>query len=228
MYVVQQLGRLGACEDRGMLMRVLGGILLAIAVCGYVAVAHGQELHEAGDPHGGGDEHAAGEHAAHGNTNPLSIDPDLAIFTVLVFSLLLIVLRKFAWKPIIAGLERREGHVGQQLEEAERRNREAEELLNRYQAELAQASAQVRQMLDEARAAADAHREQVLAQTQAAVKSEREQALADIDAAKTRAAEEVAAKSADAAVLLAGRIVRRDLHKDDYAGLIQDPYSSPN
>jgi F-type H+-transporting ATPase subunit b len=215
-----------------MFMRFLRGLLLVVAVCGYVAPAFGQEAEEhagaaadhAADPHG--DEHA-GEHAeAHGNTNPLSIDPDLAIFTVLVFALLLIVLRKFAWKPIIAGLERREGHVGRQLEEAERRNREAEEMLNRYQTELAQASAQVRQMLDEARKSAEAEREAELARTQAAVKSEREQALADIEAAKNRAAQEVGAKAADAAVTLAGRIVRRDLNKGDYAAFLAE--ESPN
>jgi F-type H+-transporting ATPase subunit b len=216
-----------------MFVRILGGLLLLVAVCGYVAPAFGQV--EAEDHAPAAEGHSAGEHAAdaghaadghgdaaHGNTNPLSIDPDLAIFTVLVFLLLLAVLRKFAWKPIMAGLERREEHVGSQLEEAERRNREAEEMLSRYQAELAQASDQVRQMLEEARQSADAHRGQELARTQEAVKAERERALTAIDAAKHQAAQEVATKAADVAVALAGRIVRRDLSKHDHAALVSE------
>jgi F-type H+-transporting ATPase subunit b len=231
-----------------MFVRVLGGLLLAVAACGFGSPVFGQveaedhapavqaEAEHDAEGHAA-DGHTAQGHAAdahgdaHANTNPLSIDPDLAIFTVLVFLLLLAVLRKFAWKPIIAGLERREEHVGSQLEEAERRNREAEEMLNRYQAELASASDQVRQMLEEARKSAEVHREQELARTQEAVKAERERALSDIDAAKDRASQEVAAKAADAAVALAGRIVRRDLNKGDHAALVSqavNQFSSRN
>jgi F-type H+-transporting ATPase subunit b len=231
-----------------MFVRNLGGLVLLVAVCGYVAPAfgqveaedpapaaetqHGAEGHSA-EAHAADAGHAADGHgdAAHGNTNPLSIDPDLAIFTVLVFAVLLAVLRKFAWKPIMAGLERREEHVGRQLEEAERRNREAEEMLSRYQAELAQASDQVRQMLEEARQSAEASREQELARTQETVKTERERALTAIDAAKQQASQEVASKAADAAVALAGRIVRRDLSKADHAALVSqtmDQFSSRN
>src|SRR5690606_40823548 len=128
-----------------MFVRVLGILLVAIAAVGFAAPVTAQDAadvhdtHEAGDHahHGDAADHAEG---GHGNTNPLSIDPDLAVVTAIVFLLLLLVLTKFAWRPIMEGLEKREQHVAQQLDEAERRNREAEEMLQKYQAQLAQAS----------------------------------------------------------------------------------------
>jgi F-type H+-transporting ATPase subunit b len=199
-----------------MFVRVLSALLVAMSVAmsggaaaqGVSDVGHEDSLHVEGAPHA--------------NANPLSIDPDLAIVTVIVFLLLLFVLGKFAWRPIMAGLDKRESHVAEQLDEAERRNREAEEMLKKYQAQLALASDQVKQMLEEARRGAEAHREQELARTQEAVSRERERAVAEIDAAKNRAVQEVANKAADAAITLAGRIVRRELRKEDHAALVSE------
>ncbi len=210
-----------------MFVRVLTALLLALAVLGVSSIGFAQdEDHTAEAAHADEAAHAGeGDHASdgdHGNTNPLSIDPDLAIVTALVFLLLLLVLGKFAWRPIIAGLDKREHYVSDQLDEAERRNREAEAMLQKYQAQLASASDQVKQMLEEARRGAEAHREQEMARTQDAVKRERERAVAEIDAAKNRALQEVGNKAADAAITLAGRIVRRELKKEDHAALVSD------
>lgn len=213
-----------------MFARAVGWLLVALAAAAYSAPLVAQNQVEADAPHLAGEAdhagHGEGGHPAGGhdqpNTNPLSFDPDLAIVTVLVFLLLLTVLGKFAWRPIIAGLEKREHHVAEQLEEAERRNREAEEMLTKYHTQLAAASDQVKQMLEEARKSAEAHREQEMARTQEAVKRERERAVAEIDAAKGRALQEVANKAADVAVTLAGRIVRRELKKEDHAALVTD------
>jgi F-type H+-transporting ATPase subunit b len=145
---------------------------------------------------------------------------DLAWVTFLVFVLLVLVLVIFAWRPLRTGLDQRETRVASQLEEAERRNREAEELLKRHQDQLAQASLQVKQMLEEARRSADALREQETARTHEAVQRERQRAVAEISAAKARALEEVAGKAADVAISLAGAIVRQELRKDDHAALV--------
>lgn len=146
--------------------------------------------------------------------------PDLAWVTVCVFVLLVLVLMKFARPPIVAGLDQRESNVGNQLDEAERRNREAEAILQKYQTQLGQAAGQVKQMLDEARTSAETYRQQELARTQEAVKRERDRAVAEIDAAKGRALQEVANRTADAAISLAAQIVRRELKKDDHAALV--------
>jgi F-type H+-transporting ATPase subunit b len=145
---------------------------------------------------------------------------DLAWVTVLVFLSMVVVLLMFAAKPIRLGLDSREKHVGEQLDEAERRNREAEELLKKHQLQLAAASEQIKQMLDEARKSADSLREQEAARTRESVQRERDRAVAEIDAAKGRALQEVANRAADTAVNLAGRIIRAELKRDDHAALV--------
>ena len=69
--------------------------------------------------------------------NPLDLKSDLALWTAVVFVVLLAVLWKFAWKPIAEGLDKREQHIADQIAEAERNNQDARQLLADYQQKLA-------------------------------------------------------------------------------------------
>jgi F-type H+-transporting ATPase subunit b len=201
-----------------MFVRLLCVLLLLTVAVGPAIPVQAQVQAEAEPAHAEAvqeeDAHAEDAHAAaHGGV-------DLAWVTFLVFVCLVLVLAFFAWRPLREGLDQRESHVASQLEEAERRNREADDLLKKHQQQLAQASLQVKQMLEEARRSADALREQETARTQEAVQRERNRAVAEINAAKARALEEVAGRAADVAIGLAGRIVRQELRKDDHAALV--------
>ena len=57
----------------------------------------------------------------------LNIEPGLIIWTVITFIVLLIVLRKVAWGPILTALEQREHTIRNSLEEAQRARQEAEQ-----------------------------------------------------------------------------------------------------
>lgn len=63
----------------------------------------------AADDHGDG--HRAHLGRAGANTEPAQVKGDLAIFSAVVFLLLVIILRKFAWGLIAAALEKREHHI---------------------------------------------------------------------------------------------------------------------
>ena len=173
--------------------------------------------------------HAEADHGAHGagaqgsdptSTNPVSIDPDLAIVTAIVFLLLLAVLGKFAWRPIIEAIDRREKMVADNLAEAQRNTDEARRLLAEHESKLAGAAAEVRQMLDQARQDADWQKQQIVQEAQTAAQQEKQRALREIHAAKTAALQELARSSVDTAVDLAGKIVGRQLSPDDHARLI--------
>ena len=72
---------------------------------------------------------AADEHhietPAEAAIDPLVLDPNLAIFSLVVFVILMLVLKKFAWGPIIRSLEGREQGIASHLSEAERNHAEA-------------------------------------------------------------------------------------------------------
>ena len=63
------------------------------------------------------------------NKTMISFDPGLIIWTTIIFTLLLIVLKKFAWKPILKAVEERNNSIEQALRSADKAKQEME-LLN--------------------------------------------------------------------------------------------------
>jgi F-type H+-transporting ATPase subunit b len=157
--------------------------------------------------------------------NPLSlewIEKDLAIWTAVVFLLLLAVLTKFAWKPIMEGLDKREQNVADQIAQAEAANQKANDLLADYDRKLASAQEQVRAILDQGRRDAEQVGRELLDKAKEEAQAEHQRAMQQIDAAANAAIKELADQSATLAVDLAGKIVRSKLTPGDHSRLIED------
>lgn len=164
---------------------------------------------------------------SHQNVAPKLDDPsewkrDLALATLVVFLLLLLVLSKFAWGPLMEGLERRERAIAENIEQARLSAERAALQLRQYEAKLAAATEEAREILNQARKDADAARERILVDAQEAARRERQRAIEDIHAAKNVALQEMTQKSVDLAVAMAGRLVRRQLKREDHAQLIRE------
>jgi len=185
-----------------------------------------------GHDHGSGDAHAAGGHhdefdLSHQNatsnlTSPADARFDTAIYTFVIFLLLLIILGKFAWGPISQGLERRERGIEDQIEQARISLEKAAEQQRLYEARLAAAAEEARQIAVQARNEAEAAKEQMIAEAKAAAQRERDRAVADIAAAKNVALREISEKSVNTAIKLASNIVKREIKPNDHAQLIRE------
>ena len=167
------------------------------------------------------------------STDPSEFKSDLAIFTFVVFLLLLGILLKFAWGPISKGLEKREHHIADQIAAAERANAEAKEMLAQYERKLASAQDEVRAIIEEARRDAAHTQQEILAQARADAAAEMDRAKREVETAKDQALRELAETSANLAVELAGKIIRTQLDATQHAQLVSDalsrfPASSPN
>lgn len=187
--------------------------------------AHAAPAAEAG--HGDaahGDAHAAGHGEGHHEVNlsPLTIEPDLAIYTFVVFIILFVVLAKFAWGPIAEGLDKREHGIADNIAAAQRSNEEAKSLLAQYEKRLAAAEDEVRTILDEARRDAEYTQQQIVAKAQAEAEATRDRAVRDINAASAVAMKELAEHGSQLAVQLAGKIVGAELNSAGHTRLIQD------
>lgn len=157
-----------------------------------------------------------------GLTNPIAIKADMAIFTFFVFLIILLILTKFAWKPIAHGLEMREKGIADKIEQAQRAADQATEQLRQYEARLAAATAEAQQIVAKARLDAEAARDRIVAEASAAAQKERERAVADIGTAKNQALREIAERSVDTAISLARQVIRREVRPADHEQLIQD------
>ena len=177
--------------------------------------------HETG--HGHHDEYDL-SHANAGSQleSPEEFKSDLAIWTLVIFGLLLLILMKFAWKPIIQGLDQREQSISGSIDEAQRIKQDAQKILADYEQKLAAAADEVREMLEEARRDADLTKQRVVAEAQEAAAAERDRALREIELAKYNALHELSDKSVTEAFHLAGNVVRRELSREDHSDLIQD------
>lgn len=127
------------------------------------------------------------EHAS----GPLSVEPGLMIWTVVIFLLLLAVLKKVAWPAVLGAVEAREKALEEQIAEAERNRAEAAALLAEHKKLIAEAKAQAHAIIVEARTVAEKERalamektkqeqEELLGRARREIAVERERALQDL------------------------------------------------
>jgi F-type H+-transporting ATPase subunit b len=205
-----------------MLIRIAFGGLLVVALLASqpaVAAEHAAASQPAAAESAAGEPHEGGHDAT---PNPLSWSNELAIWTGVVFVILFAVLWRYAWGPIVDGLTKREQRVADQIAQAEHANQQAKDTLAQYELRLAQAADDVRKLVDEGRRQAEQTGRELIDKAKAEAQAEQQRALRQIDAATTSALKELADRSAELAVDLAGKIVHAKLNARDHAQLIEE------
>jgi F-type H+-transporting ATPase subunit b len=166
---------------------------------------------------------ASEEQHAEGALPPFLIpDVDLALFSLIIFLGLLAILAKFAWKPLLDSLDRREKSIANQIDSAQQANEQAQAKLREYEQRLAKASDEAAAMLTQARQEAVKAKEQIVAEANAEARRQRERAITDIQAAKNQALRELAERSIDSAVTLAGNLVGKEIDRNAHNQLIRE------
>ena len=155
--------------------------------------------------------------------NPiLEPSPGLMIWTVVLFLLTLFILKRYVFGPLAAALEKRRTQIQQSIEEAEASRDQAVQLLEQYQAQLAEARKEADQLRERARkegevqkaeivGAAEAQRERVLKDSEAQLQAQTRQALGGIR-------DEVA----DLALAAAEKVTGKALTDADHRRLIEE------
>ncbi len=156
-----------------------------------------------------------------GTVKPMEWKSDLALWTAVVFLCLLAILGKFAWKPIAAGLDKRERNLADQIAQAEAANQKAKEILEDYERKLAAAQDEVHAIVEQGRRDAEHAGRELIQKSKAEAEAEFARALKQIDAATAAAIKDLAGQSATLAVELAGKIVRAKLDANDHTRLIE-------
>lgn len=140
--------------------------------------------------------------------------------TIVIFVILMAVLGKYAWGPIVAGLKAREDKIRKDIADAEATRARAEATLREYNQQLATAEQKVRDMLSKAATDAEQLAAQMRTRAQQEAEETRERAIKEIDAARDQALSEIYEQTADLATRVAEKILKRNLNADDQRGLI--------
>lgn len=157
-----------------------------------------------------------------GGVNPLAFDPSAFMLTLIIFVILLGLLIKFAWDPILNALDARERRIEESVNAAQNAKREAEEMLAQYQQKLRDAERQVAQRIDEGRAMADRQAQEILDKAQAQAAREREGATRDIELAKQKALADIQAETVRLSKLIAEKVLAREVDDKDHQRLAQE------
>jgi F-type H+-transporting ATPase subunit b len=159
--------------------------------------------------------------AENGGGALFSVDPGLALWTIIVFLLVLWVLKRFAWGPILGALEAREAGIRKSIDGAASMRAEAESLLEEHRRQLADARRQAQEIVAEGRNAAERIGREV--QEKARQEGERivERARAEIEREKDAALAELRRESVDLALAAASRLLRERLDDDRDRALVK-------
>ncbi|MCP4593185.1 MAG: F0F1 ATP synthase subunit B [bacterium] len=192
---------------------------------------HGDDAAEVGhveDPHATApvDAHGAAQDAAHGESHErsplLSFDPGMALWTIIVFVLLMLLLRAVAWKPILQGLQQREGFIRDSLDQAAKDRADAEQKLAEYSAQITKGREEAAALVEQARRDAETVHGKIKKEAQAEAATMLERAKGEIDVARTTAVREIYEAGAQLATHAAAKILRRELDPAEHERLIAE------
>jgi F-type H+-transporting ATPase subunit b len=143
-----------------------------------------------------------------------------ALWTIMIFVILLAILYPTAWKNVLAGLKAREERIRRDIADAEAARARAEATLGEYNAKLAAAENSVREMLAKATADGEQVATTIRMRAQTEAEEAKDRAMRDIETARQQAVTDIYAQAADLSTTIASKILRRNLNPDDQRDLV--------
>jgi F-type H+-transporting ATPase subunit b len=152
----------------------------------------------------------------------LSVNPGLIIWTMIIFFLLLILLRKIAWKPLLTALNTREESIRESIEHAERVKAEAEAVMAENKKNLAEANAQSMKIINESKEMANKMRDEIVAKANDESRRIIDQVKEEIKHEKEAALEDLRNEVSDLAIKAAEKIINENLDEKKQKRIVDD------
>ncbi len=157
-----------------------------------------------------------------GENNLFAGDIGNAVWTLVIFLLAIVVLGKFAWGPLLGGLQQREEFIRQSLKDAKQDRKDAEARLKEYEERLSGAAAEAARMIEQGKREGDKLRTEIEAKAREEADKMIDRAQREIGLAKNSAIKDLYATSSELATEIAARILQRELNPQDHEKLISD------
>ena len=155
-----------------------------------------------------------------GGGSLLEVNPGLIVWTLITFVLLLVLLKKMAWKPILTALDSRENEIKDSLERAEKAKEEAQKILDENKASLSKAEEESKKIIDQSRSYAEELKEQMLNDSKVQAQKIINDATAEIERKKESAFEELKNQIAEISVNAAEKIMKENIDSEKNKQLV--------
>lgn len=153
---------------------------------------------------------------------PLVVNGGLMIWTLVIFGILLVVLRKFAWPVVLGAVRDREKALEEQIAAAERNRAESAKLLEEHKQLLAEARTSAHALIVEAKGMAENERAVALEKTRHEQEELLDRARREIVAERDRAVQELRREAVDLSLAAAGRLIGQRLESDADRALVMN------
>jgi F-type H+-transporting ATPase subunit b len=155
----------------------------------------------------------AAEHAE--SPSVFALSANVSFWTLIIFVILMAVLAKFAFPPILGYAAAREKRIQDTLDEARRNREEADRLLEQQRQEIAQARLEAQQLIAEGRTGAEKLRAELLNKARAEQEELVARAKADIESERIKAVESVRTEAVEIALAAASKLVEQRLDSEN-------------
>lgn len=149
-------------------------------------------------------------------------DPGLFIWTIVVFLVLVTLLRKFAWGPLLQALEARQQTIRQSLDDADKAKQELQRLQQESAQIVREARVEAESIISRSRSDAERLKEEIRQKARADAESIMRTAERQIQLETQQAIRQIRNEAADMSVAIASKLIQRNLSKEDNQRLIDD------
>lgn len=144
------------------------------------------------------------------------------IFQLLIMIILLALLKKFAWGPLMGIMKQREDHIANEIEEAEKSRVEASKLLEEQKALLKESRQEAQNMIENSKKHGEAQRQEIMATAREEAERLKETARLEIEQQKENAVAALREQVASLSVMIASKVIEKELNADDQEKLINE------
>lgn len=144
------------------------------------------------------------------------------LFQLIMFLVLLALLKKFAWKPLIGIMKQREEHIAGEINAAEESRMEAKKLLEEQRSLLKEARLEAQGLIEGARKTGDVQRDEIIELARSEAERIKEAAKLAIGQEKEKAVAAIREQVASLSVLIASKVIEKELSVQDQDKLINE------
>ncbi len=152
----------------------------------------------------------------------LKVDPGLLLWTVITFLVLLLLLWKAAWKPIVEALDARAEKIRGDIDQADKSRQEAEKVLAEHKELMANARGESAKIIAQGREEAEKVKTEIVEKASKEAKDLAERAKKEIVLAKETALNELKTEIVNISTEIASRVIEKNLKPEDQNALVEE------
>jgi len=143
-------------------------------------------------------------------------------FQLIMFLILLALLKKFAWGPLMGIMKQREDHIANEINSAEQSRTEAKKILEEQRNLLKEARTEAQGLIENAKKQGDLQREEIITLARTEADRMKESAKLEIEQQKEQAVTAIREQVASLSVLIASKVIEKELSVEDQEKLINE------